>query len=116
MPQVKFLLLLDKLGILHKAKKQVFGHVLEILGFKVDPNRIIIMLSNQRKDHLVATARAFVTHDTGLSTMPQQPLVEWQRMLGELNCGLNIMPLACPALSSSYAKIAHEPGQLRRQC
>jgi len=34
------------------------------------------------------------------------PLIEWQRILGWINWGLNTFPLCHPALQSAYSKIA----------
>ena len=61
-----------------------------------------ITMSDKSHTDLIAAVHAFV--DT--STSRKCPLVEWQRILGWINWGLNAYPLLCPALQPTYDKIA----------
>lgn len=107
--QVRFLNLLDELGIPHKPEKQIYGHRLEVIGFEVDPNQMQIRMEREKRTDLVRRIREFVQPErdpeTGAVKDRRRMLKEWLRMLGELNWALNIMPLGRPALSSSYAKV-----------
>ena len=46
--QTLLLRLWDDLGIPHKAKKQIFGPVIPIIGIDVDPNLMTLSLSSER--------------------------------------------------------------------
>src|SRR5882672_8687331 len=50
----------------------------------------------------MSAIRAFI--DSSLTW--RQPVIEWQRILGWINWGLNAYPLLRPALQPAYAKIA----------
>lgn len=102
--QVRFLHLLDHLGIPHNPDKQVYGHWLEIIGIMVNPVTMEISLADEKRLALVARIRAFVGKENRLHDW-----VDWVRILGEINWGLNILPLARPALSAAYEKITSTP-------
>src|SRR5882724_4821579 len=61
-----------------------------------------ISMSEESQDKLIMAIRAFIN----TSKSHKRPLVKWQHILGWINWGLNVFPLLCPALQSSYAKIA----------
>jgi len=100
--QVKLLLLYDELGLPHAKNKQVFGHSLEIIGLLVDPIKMTISMSEPSCNDLVTAIRAFIN----MSKSRRWPLIEWQRILGWINWGLNAYPLVRPALQPAYAKIS----------
>lgn len=111
--QVRFLQLLDELGIPHKPEKQLYGHKLTIIGFEVDANAMTITLASDKKKELVERIRKFaakVEDSVSGRMVDQRPtLREWQQMLGELNWALNILPLARAGLNSSYQRIRTPP-------
>jgi len=100
--QVKLLLLYDELRLPHAKNKQVFGHSLEIIGLVVNPIKMTISMSEPSHNDLVTAIQAFI--DTSKSR--RRPLIEWQRILGWINWGLNAYPLIRPALQPAYAKIS----------
>lgn len=99
--QFRLLTLWDDLGIPHSDNKQLFGRALEIIGFFVDPRSMSVTMPADSSADLVEHIRAFLAVSTR-----QQPLREWQRLLGWINWGLNVHPLLKPGLQSSYRKIA----------
>ncbi|KAF8586317.1 hypothetical protein K439DRAFT_1646329 [Ramaria rubella] len=100
--QVALLRLWDDIGLPHSKNKQEFGPSLMIIGFWVNPRDMSITMPSESKADLIAAVRNFV--DT--SSVRRRPLVEWQRLLGWINWGLNCFPLLKPALQSSYEKIS----------
>lgn len=100
--QVALLQLWDELGIPHRFEKQLYGEQLTIIGFWVDPVRMIISLPHDTILLLVAAIRDFVHNAPGR----KRTLREWQRILGWINWGLNVQPLLRPALQSAYDKIS----------
>ncbi|THH14558.1 hypothetical protein EW146_g5779 [Bondarzewia mesenterica] len=83
-----------------KQKKQEFGHSLMIIGFHINAQVMTIALEDSVQVKLVAAIRDF------LRDAPKccRKLVEWLRLLGYANWGLNIAPLLWPALQSSWDK------------
>jgi len=100
--QAALLTLWDEVGLPHERHKQIFGLTIEIIGFWVDPRDMTITMPTDSKAELIAAVRKFI--DTTSSRT--RPLVEWQRILGWINWGLNAFPLLRPSLQSSYEKIA----------
>jgi hypothetical protein len=98
--QAHLLYLLDDLGIPHEKRKQEFGHVLVIIGFSVDANAMTITLSHDAQMELVHSVRSFIHDAPGR----RRKLVEWLRLLGYANWGLNVAPLLRPALQSTWEK------------
>jgi hypothetical protein len=45
--QAKLLLLWDELNVPHEEKKQIYGPIVPIVGFDIDPNRMTISISDQ---------------------------------------------------------------------
>ncbi|TDL28544.1 hypothetical protein BD410DRAFT_712050 [Rickenella mellea] len=99
--QTIFLSLLDELGVPHEREKQHYGDKLTIIGFSVDANAMTFSMDDDSRNALVEAIHVFVDEPTR-----QHQLRIWQRLLGWANWGLNVIPLAKPALHSSYAKIA----------
>ena len=91
----------NELGIQHEASKQVFGRTFTIIGFLVDLMQMSITLPQDSLHDLVQHIHNFCS----MAPHRQQPLREWQRILGWINWGLNVQPLLRPALQSSYAKL-----------
>ena len=102
--QAQFLLLLNKVNLPHKDKKQVYGVQLEIIGLLVDAEKLSISMSAEAKDKLVGAIRDFVLNTP--DNKHQQSLCTWLRILGYANWVLNAFPILKPALNSSYNKVA----------
>ena len=51
--QAQFLCLLDHIGVPHNDAKQVHGACLEIIGFIVDANELLISMSPESKQKLI---------------------------------------------------------------
>lgn len=96
--QARLLLLWDWLGIPHERRKQLHGRALKIIGFHVSLDKLSISIDDHSRREHVAAIRSFLSNR-------QQPLVEWQRILGWANWFLNVDPLLRPALQSAYGKI-----------
>jgi hypothetical protein len=65
--QAQLLSLFDELGIPHEECKQVFGSPLQIIGFDVDPNAMMIMMPLAAKDELVLAVHTFANPQQHLS-------------------------------------------------
>ncbi|THH15240.1 hypothetical protein EUX98_g9495, partial [Antrodiella citrinella] len=100
--QVRLLLLWDELGIPHDPAKQLFGRTLTIIGYHVDPTSMTISLPSESSDALVSAIHHFLED---CDSHRRQPLRRWQKLVGWINWGLNVQPLARPALQSCYAKL-----------
>ena len=94
-------MLWDDIGLPHEKQKQVFGCNFDIIGFHVNPLATSFTMPSNLKSELISAVRAFADS----SMTHHHPLVEWQRLLGWVNWGLNVFPLLRPALQSSYMKI-----------
>jgi hypothetical protein len=97
--QVLLLWLWDSLGIPHEPAKQVFGRQLTIIGFVVDPNKMVISIPEEKKKEIIAYIRTFAVprhHHT---------LREFQQIVGTVNWLFNVFPLLKPGLSSVYDKM-----------
>ncbi|TFY52988.1 hypothetical protein EVJ58_g9702 [Rhodofomes roseus] len=101
--QVQLLLLWDELGIPHEERKQLSGHVLTIIGFEIDPNKMAASLPAESKDKLLHHVRSFCDSPKGGR---RRSLKEFQSLTGYLNWVFNVSPLLKPGLSNVYAKIA----------
>ena len=98
--QTRLLKLWDEIRLPHERAKQEFGSTLTVIGFDVDPNRMLATLPPKKKDALVAELRCFaVTHR-------RWSLREWQRLAGWCEWAFNVFPLLKPGLSHVYAKIS----------
>ena len=81
-------------------RKQVFGDVLPIIGFEVDPNLMRVRMSDESKLQLITAVRDFALHGM------RRPLRDFQRIAGHLNWALNVYPHLRPGLCALYAKTA----------
>ncbi|EGF97866.1 uncharacterized protein MELLADRAFT_84188 [Melampsora larici-populina 98AG31] len=97
--QAKFLSIFDFINLPWAWEKQIFGSTLDIIGYSVDCEEVSISLPEGKRISLIVALRSFTS---SLS----HPLVEWQRITGWANWGLNIFPLGRWALQSSWDKIA----------
>ena len=102
--QVRFLSLLDQIGLPHKDKKQVYGEQLEIIGLLVDTRTLSISMSAEAKEKLAGAICNFILNTP--DNKCQQSLRSWLRILGYANWALNAFPILKPALNSSYDKVA----------
>lgn len=98
--QVRFLKMLDRLGVPHKRNKQISGTCIDIIGFNVDCQAMTITYPTTKKEELAAAIRDFLSVPSR-----KHPLRAWQSLIGWANWALNVFPLGRPALTSSYAKI-----------
>ena len=92
----RLLQLWDFIGLLHEERKQVFGDVLPIIGFEVNPNLMRVRMSEGSKLQLITTVRDFALHGT------RCPLRDFQHIAGYLNWALNVYP----SLSSPWTVCA----------
>ncbi|KAF9030107.1 hypothetical protein BDZ89DRAFT_1091661 [Hymenopellis radicata] len=97
----RLLYLWDYLGIPHKLKKQVWGEVLIIIGFLVDPNKLTATLPAEAKADLVEHVRDFA-----LTPRRRRSLHEFEQLAGWMNWALNVYPLFKPALCNLYVKMS----------
>ncbi|KAG6327724.1 hypothetical protein ID866_11365 [Astraeus odoratus] len=95
---VKLLHLWDELGIPHEECKQIYGPILPIIGFEVDPNLMQAQMSDKSCEHLITFISEFAHQGTHHS------LCDFQQLAGYLNWALSVYPLLCPGLSAIYAK------------
>ncbi|KAF8903253.1 hypothetical protein CPB85DRAFT_1438403 [Mucidula mucida] len=96
--QTRLLHLWDWLGIPHKLKKQVWGEVLVIIGFLIDPNKLTATLPEDSKTDLITNIRSFASRR-------RRTLHEFEQLAGWMNWSLNVYPLFKPALCNLYAKM-----------
>jgi hypothetical protein len=106
--QVRLLELWDELGIPHEERKQLFGPVLTIIGFDVDPNAMTITMPDEARSNLVLAIHDFAIFGR------RYPLRDFQCLAGWINWALNAFPLLRPGLSALYDKMSgkekvHQP-------
>lgn len=78
--QCKLLELWDELGVPYKAKKQVFGVPLVIIGISIDPNDMMMTLPIDAKTDLINKMKQFAESLRGkLRYFTKQG---WQRLAG----------------------------------
>lgn len=97
--QAKFLQIFDFINLPWAWEKQLSGTTLDIIGYSVNVEDLSITLPEGKRLALITALRFF-------TSKLSHPLVEWQRMTGWANWGLNIFPLGRWALQSSWDKIA----------
>ncbi|GLB44966.1 hypothetical protein LshimejAT787_1900440 [Lyophyllum shimeji] len=102
-PQARLLELWDKLGIPHKASKQISGTPLLIIGILVDPNAMTMTLPTDKRVELVAEIRRFTYRDGRKSRHFR--MKAWQRLAGWINWSFNVFPLLRPCLNNVYPRI-----------
>ncbi|KAJ7099889.1 hypothetical protein B0H15DRAFT_796637 [Mycena belliarum] len=102
--QTALLELWDVLRLSHEPAKQVFGRVLEVIGFEVNANAMTFTMAQSKQTELLAGLQEF----TALSSskrLPRHALRRFQQIAGWVNWALNVHPLLKPALSHVYDKI-----------
>jgi hypothetical protein len=97
--QARLLKLWDYIGLPHKKSKQEFSDILTIIGFEVDPNKMIVSMPMQSRTNFLAAINEFLEE-------PRHRLQKWQQLGGWANWVLNAYPLLKPGLSNVYAKCA----------
>ena len=102
--QVRFLSLLNKVGLLHENKKQVHGKQLKIIELLVDTETLSILMSTEAKEKLVRSICDFMLNTP--NNKCQQMLWTWLRTLGYANWALNMFPILKPTLNSSHDKVS----------
>ncbi|TFY54350.1 hypothetical protein EVG20_g9737 [Dentipellis fragilis] len=100
--QRQLLYLWDELGIPHRSEKQIFGSPLPVIGFEVDPNAMMVSISEERCTALVAGIKDFVESTTHRQ---RRPLRHFQSLAGWIQWSFNVFPLLRPGLSLLYHKI-----------
>jgi hypothetical protein len=100
--QTLLLCLWDELGIPHKRQKQIFGHVIPVIGIDVDPNAMTLTLSPERRRDLCDALYSWATKPA--SKKSNYKLRHWQQMGGWLNWAFNVFPLLRPCLNNFYHK------------
>jgi hypothetical protein len=98
--QARLLYLWDELGIPHEERKQISGPVIPCLGFDVDPNKMTVFMSIDKRASIIEACSRFA--QSGSS----HPLRDFWQMEGYLNWAFNVYPLLRPCLSAMYAKTA----------
>ncbi|RDB24323.1 hypothetical protein Hypma_008440, partial [Hypsizygus marmoreus] len=101
--QFKLLSLWDKLGILHKEKKQVSSTLLIIIGIEVDPNAMTLTLPTAKREKLIKELNTFIARNGRRSV--RFKLNVWQRLAGYINWVFNVFPLLKPSLNNIYLKL-----------
>jgi hypothetical protein len=97
--QVLLLELWDKLGIPHEPSKPIFGCQLTIIGFDVDPNKMIISIPLDKKEEIISYICKFaIPHH-------RHTLHEFQQIAGTINWLFNVFPLLKPGLLVVYDKM-----------
>ena len=102
--QVRFLSLLNEVGLPHEDKKQVHRKQLKIIRLLVNTERLSISMSAEAKEKLIGSIRNFVLNTP--NNKHQQMLRTWLRTLGYANWALNAFPILKPTLNSSYDKVS----------
>jgi hypothetical protein len=103
--QTLLLQLWDDLCIPHKAKKQIFGPVIPIIGIDVDPNAMTLTLSPKRRADLCDALYSWAIKPPRPSKTNYQ-LKHWQQIGGWINWAFNVFPLLRPCLNNFYHKIS----------
>lgn len=102
--QTRFLKLLDEIGIPHESNKQVFGEVLTVIGFEIDPNNLKISLPEEARKKLEEEIMKFCS-------TRRQTVANFRRLAGYLNWVINVFPYLKPALRVLYDKIRGKQSQ-----
>ncbi|SJL14225.1 uncharacterized protein ARMOST_17681 [Armillaria ostoyae] len=96
--QALLLKLFDELGVPHEEEKQLYGDILTIIGFDVDPNAMTITMPISPRQDLIAAIRNFAIVGS------RRPLHDFDSLAGWCNWSFNAYPLLRPGLSILYAK------------
>jgi hypothetical protein len=108
--QVLLLQLWDDLSIPHKPSKQIFGPSIPVIGIDVDPNRMTLSLSPQKRVDLCDALLSWAIKPANGAKAHYQ-LKHWQQMAGWVNWAFNVYPLLRPCLNNFYTKLrgSHDP-------
>lgn len=101
--QVRLLELWDLIGIPHASKKQEYGSILSILGFRVDLQIMRVSISEHRRERILATISEFCATSA-------MSLRECQMLAGSINWIFEVNPLLRPGIDSLHqemAKVGH---------
>jgi len=90
----------DEINLPHDEDKQIPGPIITCIGFKVDPNAMMVTMSKEKCLALIKTCNEFLKISTHYS------LYDFQSLQGHINWALNIYPKLCPVLCALYAKTA----------
>ncbi|KAJ7121005.1 hypothetical protein C8R44DRAFT_623078 [Mycena epipterygia] len=101
-PQTETLRLWDEITLNHEAPKQLWGALLTVIGFEVDPNAMTFTMPDSKRAELLAAVEEFCHIPAGGR---RHPLRKFQQLAGWINWALNVYPLLKPALSHVYAKM-----------
>lgn len=97
--QAEFLELFNYLNVPWNWEKQIWGSQIEVIGHWIDCDAMSISLADDKRLALANELKRF-------TECRSQPLVQWARLTGWANWGLNIFPLGRWALQSSWDKMA----------
>jgi hypothetical protein len=97
--QIKLLQLWDEIGFPHEEDKQISGFCIPIIGFKVNPNAMMVTMSTAKQSELILACNSSTV------CRARKTLRKFQRLQGWINWALNVYPHLCPALCQSYHKI-----------
>ena len=83
-------------------EKQIFGPCIPIIGFEVNPNVMMVTMSDAKKAEIIDACTAFTLCGAC------KTLQEFQCQQGWINWTLNVFPHLRPALCESYCKISRK--------
>lgn len=102
--QVKLLQLWDKLLIPHDKDKQLYRAKLDIIGYVVNADDMLISMPIPAQTNLEVAITCFVT-----GKRPTHTLWQCQQLVGHINWALNVAPCLWPGLTLLYAKMYAPP-------
>ena len=82
----RLLQLWNFIGLPHEERKQVFGNELPIIGFEVNPNLMMVCMSDKSKIQLITAVQDFTLHGM------RPPLRDFQCIASHLNWALSVYP------------------------
>ncbi|OCB91646.1 hypothetical protein A7U60_g1107 [Sanghuangporus baumii] len=98
--QARLLELWDLVGIPHAPKKQEFGSILSIVGFRVDLKRMRVAASEDRLKRIIGTISEFRSSSA-------MTLHECQKFAGSINWIFEVNPLLRPGIDSLHREMAN---------
>lgn len=101
--QTRLLKLWDLVGLPHERPKQLYGPILTVIGFEIDPNAMTATLPAENKAILLEHLDSFRQVTAGHRC---RTLRKFQQLTGHINWAFNVYPLLRPGLSTVYAKMA----------
>ncbi|KAE9387556.1 hypothetical protein BT96DRAFT_736447, partial [Gymnopus androsaceus JB14] len=106
--QVQLLLFWDHILCPYQDRKQESGVTFKIIGFWVNIIKESISLTPESIQVLVSEINTFLS-----SPLRKAVLRDWQCLASSLNCSLNVLPWARPALNKIYWKMSGKTLQFR---